>query len=143
MKVTPFQQFVVVGIVAAFAASGCVPAAIGGAAAGGYYVGKDERSIGQIADDATITATIKAKHAKDDLVRVWDINVDTYEGVVTLYGSLPSRDAESRAISLAESTGGVRRVISKITVVSDKASQSQSYGGSYPPPPDDQFGGGL
>ncbi len=100
-----------------FWAAGCTPLLVGGAAAGGYYVGKDERSAGRIADDAGITASINAKYAKDPDVSAIDINVDTRSGVVTLYGSVSSRRAANRAVELARSTKGVRKVISKITVV--------------------------
>jgi osmotically-inducible protein OsmY len=40
---------------------GCVAAVVGGAAAGGYYVGKDDRSAERIAADAAITADVKAR----------------------------------------------------------------------------------
>ena len=35
--------------------AGCAPALIGGAAVGGYYVGKDDRSVGQIASRANVS----------------------------------------------------------------------------------------
>ncbi len=110
--------------------NGCIPLAVGGAAFSGYYVGHDERSAVQIADDATITATVKTKYIRDDTISALDINVDSYDGVVTLYGSLPNRDAERRAVDLAEETGGVRRVVSKITVASDYSynDDSSKYG---------------
>jgi len=96
---------------------GCGALVVGGAAAGGYYVGKDERSVGQIADDATITSTINTKYVRDSQVSALDINVDTYRGVVTLHGSVSSKAAAARAVELARSTKGVRKVISKLSVV--------------------------
>ncbi|WP_297527316.1 BON domain-containing protein [Thiohalobacter sp.] len=96
---------------------GCGALVVGGAAAGGYYVGKDERTVGEIADDATITSTINARYVKDPEVPALDINVDTYRGVVTLYGSVGSQRVASRAVAIAGSVKGVRRVISKLTVV--------------------------
>lgn len=98
--------------------SGCAPVLIGGAAVGGYYVGKDDRSVGQIASDAGITATINAKYAKDSEVSAIDINVDTRYGVVVLYGSVSSQHIANRAVEIARSTKGVKNVISKLTVVS-------------------------
>lgn len=96
--------------------NGCAALVIGGAAAGGYYVAKDERSVGDITDDATITSTINTRFVRDDLVSAIDINVDTYEGVVTLTGTVDSPAASVRAMQLARSTKGVKRVNSKLTV---------------------------
>ena len=95
----------------------CVPIAIAGAGAGGYYVGNDEREIGVIADDASITASINTQYIKAKDLSAIDINVDTYEGVVTLRGNVPNREAESRAIAIAKSTKGVTKVIPELTIV--------------------------
>lgn len=97
--------------------SGCGALVVGGAAAGGYYVGKDERTLGEITDDASITSSINAKYVKDKQVSALDINVDTRRGVVTLYGSVDSQAVASRAIEIARATRGVKQVISKLTVV--------------------------
>lgn len=99
------------------AITGCAPVLVGGAAVGGYYVGKDERSIGTITDDAAITTRINGKFARDDLIRVLDINVDTYRGIVTLYGRVSSRQTADRAVTLAQQTPGVQKVISKLTII--------------------------
>ena len=95
----------------------CVPLAVGGAAGGGYYVGKDERKFGVIVDDASITASINAQLVRAKNLSAIDINVDTYEGVVTLYGNVPSKEARKRAIGIAESTKGVKDVVSELEVV--------------------------
>jgi hyperosmotically inducible protein len=99
--------------------AGCAAAVVGGAAAGGYYVSKSDRSTGEIVDDATITSTINTRYVKDDLVNAFDINVDTYQGTVTLYGSVRSEQVARRAVDLARTVKGVRRVESKLTVVSN------------------------
>ncbi|PCJ21965.1 MAG: hypothetical protein COB04_01965 [Gammaproteobacteria bacterium] len=106
----------------AFGLSGCgttgviAVGALGGIAAG-YYVGKDDRTIGQIADDISVTASIKTKFVGDKQVSALNINVDTYKGVVTLYGSMNKKTTEGHAMRLASEVGGVTKVISKITVV--------------------------
>jgi len=107
-------------LIAAQLLVGCTPALVAGAGAAGYYVGKDSRSAGRIADDAAITASVKTKLAQDDLTSVIDINVDTFNGVVTLHGRVPSHHAADRVVSLAWSTKGVVRVISKLKVVPPK-----------------------
>lgn len=96
--------------------SGCAAAVVGGAAAGGYYVGQDERSAGQIAQDASITATVNTRFLRDDMVKARTINVDTYNGVVTLYGEVSSQAIVDRAVSIARGVNGVRQVVSKLTV---------------------------
>ena len=95
---------------------GCAAAVVGGAAAGGYYVGKDERSAGQIAEDAGITATINSRFVKDDLVKARTINVDTYNGVVTLYGNVANQSVADRAVAIARSVKGVRQVVSQLSI---------------------------
>jgi hyperosmotically inducible periplasmic protein len=97
---------------------GCAPVLVGGAAAGGYYVGKDDRSVGEITDDASITTAVNAKYVKDDLVKARDINVDTHQGVVTLHGTVASAKVAERAVQLARAVKGVRQVVSKLRVVS-------------------------
>ena len=47
--------------------TGCV-AAVAGAAAAGYYVGKDERTAGEIADDVTIGTSLKTLLIRDCLL---------------------------------------------------------------------------
>ncbi len=78
-----------------------------------------KRSLGTVIDDATITAAVKIKFAKDDLVRAYKINVDTKDGMVTLTGTVKSEAEANRAIALAESEEGVKRVSSVLQVKPD------------------------
>ncbi len=109
------MSLLLIGALSALA--GCAALVVGGAAAGGYAVGKDERSVGEISSDATITSTINTRYVQDDLVRALDINVDTYRGVVTLYGKVRSQAAASRAVQIARNVKGVKQVVSKLSVV--------------------------
>ncbi len=111
-----------VSIMAAVLASlglvvGCVPVLIGGAAAGGYYLGKDKREPAQIAEDGTITAKIKTKFIGDKYVDAFEINVDTYEGVVTLRGDVTNTIARDQAAKLAGEVAGVKSVDNQIRVL--------------------------
>lgn len=99
------------------ALSGCAALLVGGAAAGGYYVGKDERSAGEMTDDGVITAAVKSKFIGDDIVKARNINVDTYRRVVSLRGTVDSVAARDRAISLARSVDNVVRVVADELVV--------------------------
>lgn len=96
--------------------SGCAAAVVGGAAAGGYYVGKDERSVAEISSDATITSTINTRYVRDDVVKARQINVDTYRGVVTLYGTVPDQTVATRAVNIARGVKGVKQVVNKLTI---------------------------
>ena len=100
-----------------FLVSGCTALLVGGAAAGGYYVGKDERTTGEITDDGVITAAVKTKFIGDDLVKARNINVDTYRRVVSLRGTVDSAAARDRAIALARSVDNVARVVADELVV--------------------------
>lgn len=104
----------------ALGVTGCAPLLIGGGAAAGYYAGKDERTLGEMTDDATVTARVKNQFINDAQVNAWDINVDTYRGVVSLYGSVPSQAAANRAVSLARGTEGVKQVNSRLTIATQK-----------------------
>jgi hyperosmotically inducible protein len=96
---------------------GCWPVALMGGTAAGYYVGNDERDFNQITDDASITAAVKSSFFKDREVSAWDINVDTRNGVVTLNGTVSSLAKEERAIELAQTVAGVKKIISRLTIV--------------------------
>lgn len=96
---------------------GCVPALLAGGAAAGYYVGQDERNVRGILDDASITAAVKARLLKDKTVSAFDINVDTRNGVVTLYGSVSTLEKEMRVIDITKTVDGVQKIISRVTIV--------------------------
>ena len=100
-----------------FSQTGCTLLLLGSAGAGGYYVGTDERSVTQIAEDVAITSAINAKFIKDKYIDNLDIDVDTYNNVVTLNGHVSQSSYINRSISLARSVDGVRRVISNLTVI--------------------------
>jgi hyperosmotically inducible protein len=96
--------------------NGCAALVVGGVAAGGYYVVKDERSLAEITDDAGITASINSKFLTDDLVSPIAVNVGTHKGVVTLHGTVEHPAAARRAYDLAYSVKGVTRVFSKLSI---------------------------
>jgi hyperosmotically inducible protein len=98
------------------ASAGCVPVLVGAAAAGGYYLGNDDRPAGQIAEDAAITTRVKSRLAGDRYVDAFAINVDTHTGVVTLHGAVATRIEREQAGRLARGVGGVRRVDNRIRV---------------------------
>lgn len=104
-------------VVMSTALTACVPALIGGAAVGGYYLGKDDRSADQIAKDSSITARVKSRFIGDKYVDAFDINVDTYEGKVTLVGEVSNNIAREQAGKLAAAVEGVTEVDNRIKVI--------------------------
>lgn len=74
------------------------------------------RSAGDAVDDASINADVKAKLLKDESTKTIAINVDTYQGIVTLRGNVDTQDQISRATEVARSVKGVKRVENKLTL---------------------------
>ena len=101
--------------------SGCTALMVGGAAVGGYQVGKDERPAGVVASDSAITTKIKGKYAADSVVSVFGIGVRTYEGTVTLTGTVGSHIARDQAETIAKGTKGVKAVNNLIEVADRSA----------------------
>lgn len=97
--------------------SGCTALIVGGAAAGGYVVAKDERGAGQIAEDSAISTAVKAKFIADKYVAAGDVKVNTYESVVTLTGDVSSFISREQAQRIAEGVRGVEKVENEIRVV--------------------------
>ena len=112
------RYFVV--LTAALALTGCTAMMVGGAAAVGYQVGKDERTASVVAADSAITTKIKSKYVADSVVNAFNVSVKTWEGTVTLSGSVGSILARDRAVSIARETGGVKAVNDQI-VIEDKS----------------------
>jgi hyperosmotically inducible protein len=106
----------VIAAAMAVALSGCAAALIGGAAAGGYYVGKDERTAKQIAADGATTSAVKSRLIVDKDVKALDVNVDTYNGVVRLSGTVRTQAQRSAAERVVRGTKGVEGVRNELKV---------------------------
>jgi hyperosmotically inducible protein len=74
--------------------------------------------------DTKITAKVKRALHKDEATKGADIHVSTSAGVVTLNGSVASRDAAAKAENLAQSTEGVKSVDNKLAVSGSSSSSS-------------------
>jgi hyperosmotically inducible periplasmic protein len=60
--------------------------------------------------DEAITSNVAGKLKSDSLLRVSNLNVDTYKREVTLTGSVPSQADLDRASQLSRSVNGVKKV---------------------------------
>jgi len=98
----------------------------GGAMVGGNAPNPEpNRPVGQVMDDAAITAAVKAKLLADPTVGGLKIDVDTRNGVVYLTSEHMKSQAEiDQAMKLAKETSGVKDVQSKLTM-SEKAEKKK------------------
>jgi hyperosmotically inducible protein len=94
--------------------AGCTAFVVGGG--GGYQAGKDERASAIVASDSAITAEIRSKFADDALVPSNAVVVRTYEGTVTLTGTVGKSTARDQAGKIAQGTKGVKMVNNQIVV---------------------------
>jgi hyperosmotically inducible protein len=70
----------------------------------------EQPSTGEMIDDSAITTKVKTALFTDPMVSGFAISVETSKGVVSLTGIVNSAGERSRAIQIAQETGGVRRV---------------------------------
>jgi len=77
------------------------------------------------ASDIWITSAVKMRLLADSQTPALDINVDSWAGVVTLFGIVPSQQAKAAAEADARKVSGVKRVENELQVV---ASAKQAAG---------------
>jgi len=82
----------------------------------GCAVVRDQQSVGQYVDDATLTTRVKAKFAEDPGVSAMALSVETMNGTVQLAGFAKSAAEKSKAESLARNTSGVKAVKNDVVV---------------------------
>ena len=70
-------------------------------------VSTPQATAGQVIDDATVTASVKARLAEDSTTKAHQVNVETQKGVVQLTGFVDSAAARARAGELARAVDGV------------------------------------
>lgn len=73
--------------------------------------------FGATVRDLWITSAIKMRLLADSRTPALDINVDTWAGVVTLFGMVPSQEARAAAEADANAVSGVHRVVNDLQVV--------------------------
>lgn len=84
--------------------------------AAGCAVTREQSTVGQYVDDATITTRVKARFAEDKEVSAMALSVETLKGTVQLSGFAKSHAERSRAEDLARATPGVVSVKNDIAV---------------------------
>jgi osmotically-inducible protein OsmY len=78
--------------------------------------GKTYESTGEHFDDAIITTKVKASILGDAKLKLLQISVETFKGVVQLSGFVNSNDAATRAVDLTRRVKGVKQVNNSLIV---------------------------
>ena len=84
--------------------------------AAGCAITREQSTVGQYVDDATITTRVKAKFAEDSTVSAMAIGVETLKGTVQLSGFAKSSAERNRAVEIARTTPGVKAVKNDIAI---------------------------
>ena len=77
---------------------------------------KTQKSTGEYVDDSVITAKVKAKILEDPLLKVFQVNVETFKGEVQLSGFVDSAEAAARAVEITRRVKGVSSVRNSMIV---------------------------
>jgi hyperosmotically inducible protein len=83
-----------------------------------------KQSVSGVMNDLWITSAAKMKLAADSRTPATEINVDTVDGTVTLFGMVPSADSKSAAQEVVQGVSGVKRVENKLEIVTAQRQDS-------------------
>ena len=75
-----------------------------------------QESTGEYIDDTVLTSKVKAEILNDPMLKVFQINVETFKGVVQLSGFVDSANASARAVEVAKAVKGVQSVKNSLIV---------------------------
>ncbi len=73
-------------------------------------------STGEVVDDSVITTKIKSHIAADDLLKGYQVSVETRKGIVELSGFVNTQRDKDRAGEIARSVEGVKSVQNALIV---------------------------
>lgn len=77
---------------------------------------KKYESTGEYLDDSVLTTKVKASILGDSRLKVMQIDVETFKGIVQLSGFVDSAQAAERAVQLARTVKGVKQVNNSLIV---------------------------
>jgi len=78
--------------------------------------GRTHESTGEYLDDSVLTTKVKSTILGDSKLKVLQIDVETFKGVVQLSGFVDSESAKTRAAELARTVKGVKMVNNSLIV---------------------------
>lgn len=77
---------------------------------------KRHESTGEYIDDTVLTTKVKASILGDSRLKVLQIDVETFKGIVQLSGFVDTQEAAERAVHLARTVKGVKQVNNSLIV---------------------------
>jgi osmotically-inducible protein OsmY len=98
---------------------GCVAAAIGGAAAGGYMLGEDRRPVSAMTEDQAIE--FKVGNRVGEKHPTSHINATSYNRLVLLTGEAPNAEAKADIERITRAVENVRGVYNEIQIAGSTA----------------------
>lgn len=78
--------------------------------------GAKHESTGEYLDDSVLTTKVQTSILGDSKLKLLQINVETFKGVVQLSGFVDSAAAAARAVELARTVKGVKSVNNSLIV---------------------------
>jgi len=78
--------------------------------------GAKHESTGEYLDDTVLTTKVQTSILGDSRLKLMQINVETFKGVVQLSGFVDSAAAATRAVELARTVKGVKTVNNSLIV---------------------------
>jgi hyperosmotically inducible protein len=75
-----------------------------------------DKTAGEVVDDNTVNASVKAALIENKTTKAHDINVETYKGVVQLSGFVDTAAEKDEAAKVAAGVSGVKSVNNSISV---------------------------
>ena len=108
------QKLVLLCLTLSLVLSGC--ASLVATGVDGRDVRDDGRNRVERDMDVRIANRINAAYVSDARIPALDIRVTSHRGLVTLTGTLPSRELRDRAVQIARDTAEVRGVSNRITI---------------------------
>ena len=106
------------------ALTGCMAVALGGAAATGFIIGEDRRTLGTITEDQGIE--IRSANRIEEKVKDAHINITSYNRAVLLTGEVPSEAAKTDAERITRAVENVRNVYNELQVAGNASLQSRT-----------------
>ena len=83
------------------------------------YDDPNRRTPGELTDDSAIYTAVKAKLIADPDIQGLKINVDVYQGAVSLCGRIPSEVLRNRALKIATEVRGVLKVHDSLALITE------------------------
>jgi osmotically-inducible protein OsmY len=77
---------------------------------------KTRESTGEYFDDAVLSSKVRASLLGDPKIKLLQISVETFKGVVQLSGFVNTAEAATRAVDLARRVRGVKQVNNSLIV---------------------------